>query len=128
MIDILNDISANRSDVYLRNTHTNMPLISTVISALINVAKEFGDLKKTYYVECDMAIADYAGKNNALAVIGDDTDFIIFEGNWKFWSASDMDMQNITTIWSIIKLDFVNILICPINKCHFLLLCMEETI
>lgn len=98
MIDILNDISANRSDVYLRNTHTNMPLISTVISALINVAKEFGDLKKTYYVECDMAIADYAGKNNALAVIGDDTDFIIFEGNWKFWSASDMDMQNITTM------------------------------
>lgn len=98
MIDILNDISANKSNEYLKTNHTNLPLISTVISALINVAKEFGELKKTYYVECDMAIADYANKNNALAVVGDDTDFIIFEGNWKYWSTADLDMQNITTM------------------------------
>lgn len=99
MIKILKEINTNKYNTQsLKRKHTNLPIISTVISALINVAKEFGELKKTYYSECDMEIVDFAIKNNVLAVVSDDTDFLIFEGNWKFWSANDINMENMTTM------------------------------
>lgn len=98
MMKVFEDIFTNTCNMEsLKKNHTNLPLISTVISAVINVATEFGEFVKSYYFECDMELVDYAVKNNALAVIADDTDFLIFKGDWKFWSANDMNMQSMTT-------------------------------
>lgn len=36
--------------------------------------------------------------NNAVAVIADDTDFLIYEGNWKYWSARNLKFDEMTTM------------------------------
>lgn len=44
--------------------------------------------------DCDFEVADYAKKHNAMAVFSADTDFLIFDGNWKFWNYKDLDFEN----------------------------------
>ncbi|XP_053663334.1 uncharacterized protein LOC128712467 [Anopheles marshallii] len=39
-------------------------------------------------LESDQALASYATKHNALAVITHDTDFLIFAGKWQLWHAN----------------------------------------
>lgn len=47
--------------------------------------------------DCDYEVASYAKKHNAMAVFSADTDFLIFEGNWKFWNLKNLDFKNFTT-------------------------------
>lgn len=99
MLQVLDDIYSNNYNFEtLKNKQRDLPLISTVVSALLNAAKEFGDVHKSFYSECDIAIAEYAAENNVLAVVSDDTDYMIFNGNWKFWSAAELEMQEMTTM------------------------------
>lgn len=49
-------------------------------------------------VECDTELSRYATQNNALAVVADDTDFLIYEGNWKYWSARNLNFAQLTTM------------------------------
>lgn len=48
-------------------------------------------------VECDTELSRYATMNNAVAVVADDTDFLIYEGNWKYWSARSLNLAKLTT-------------------------------
>lgn len=49
-------------------------------------------------VECDTELARYATINNAVAIIADDTDFLIYEGNWKYWSARNLKFNELSTM------------------------------
>lgn len=55
--------------------------------------KHYGKVKISTQVDCDAAIAQYAVENNALAVVANDSDFLIFEGNFQWWEADSMDME-----------------------------------
>lgn len=46
--------------------------------------------------DCDFEVADYATKCNAMAIFSSDTDFLIFDGNWKFWNFKDLDFEKFT--------------------------------
>lgn len=48
--------------------------------------------------DCDFEVADYATKHNAMAVFSADSDFLIFEGNWKFWNFNNLNFENFTAI------------------------------
>lgn len=49
--------------------------------------------------DCDLDIARYANKKKAMAIFTRDTDFMIFDGNWKYWSIDnkDLDLEKCTT-------------------------------
>lgn len=96
--DIYSEPDRIDSDFLLKKHSNDIPINSTVVPSLINLAMEFGELKKAYFDECDKEIADYAVKNNVLAVISDDTDFLIFDGDYEFWACRDLDLQNLTTM------------------------------
>lgn len=51
------------------------------------IAQKYGDF--SYSVECenDLELARYAMENDAIAIISNDFDFLIFDGKWKHWSS-----------------------------------------
>lgn len=61
------------------------------------IAKQYGTVHTAMDRECDQELAAYATANQALAVISNDTDFLIFEGNWRLWSSKDIDFQKFST-------------------------------
>nr|XP_029712871.1 uncharacterized protein LOC109402266 [Aedes albopictus] len=67
------------------------------ISALVAAAREKAVLITSYDVECDKDLAAYAKKHDALAIITSDTDFLIFEGNFRIWSSSDLNLKLMKT-------------------------------
>lgn len=79
----LNNIVASLDD--------RMNLSSTTFGLSL-VAQKFGDF---YYTEndCDLEIIEYANSHKALAIVSGDSDFFIFEGDWKLWSDQDFDFD-----------------------------------
>lgn len=46
--------------------------------------------------DCDRDIARYATKHSAVAIFSSDTNFMIFDGYWKFWSFHGIDFDAFT--------------------------------
>ncbi|KAL9695317.1 hypothetical protein quinque_014602 [Culex quinquefasciatus] len=67
------------------------------ISALVTAARKKGVLITSYDVECDLEVATFAKKHDALAVITGDSDYLIYEGKWRVWSSSDFDLDTMRT-------------------------------
>ncbi|XP_058825354.1 constitutive coactivator of PPAR-gamma-like protein 1 [Topomyia yanbarensis] len=62
-----------------------------------SLAKKYGSLKTSIERECDQELAAYANAVHAIAVISNDTDFMIFEGTWRYWSSKDLNLETLTT-------------------------------
>lgn len=67
------------------------------IAALVAAARKKGVLITTYDVECDRELAAFARKHDALAIITGDSDFLIYEGNFRLWSSSDLNLELMRT-------------------------------
>lgn len=63
---------------------------SSTGSPMLYDPETFGDFHYSVRNECDVEIAQYAKRHNAFAVITSDTDFLIFDGSYKFWSAKEL--------------------------------------
>lgn len=57
----------------------------TSVGSLIRMAREYGEVIVTTDFDCDAAVAQYAVQNNALAVLANDSDNLIYEGKWQYW-------------------------------------------
>jgi hypothetical protein len=66
-------------------------------SELQTICKMYGRTYVSFYNECDLEVATFAGIHNALAVIADDSDYLIYRGDWRYWSARQLDIENLTT-------------------------------
>uniref|UniRef100_A0A336MD79 CSON013631 protein n=1 Tax=Culicoides sonorensis TaxID=179676 RepID=A0A336MD79_CULSO len=80
--------------IAVQNIKYMTPPNSLIKSLLREVAKDFGPLIISTEYECDTVLAAYATKNNAYAVLTDDTDFLLYPGNWKVWFIKDLDKIN----------------------------------
>lgn len=62
-------------------------------------AKKYGKLIKSELKDCDTEIARFACNNpRVLAVLADDTDFLIFPGKWRYFSMRAMDVCTYETM------------------------------
>lgn len=55
--------------------------------------KQYGKIVISTHVDCDAAIAKYAAETDALAVVANDSDFLIYEGNFHWWDADSVRMN-----------------------------------
>lgn len=85
---------------YTRSADISSVLGST-LRAMIMMAKEFGDVHYSFRHECDLETARYATRHNALAIISSDTDFLIFAGRWRYWSAKDLHIDTLNQVKTI---------------------------
>nr|XP_040234302.2 uncharacterized protein LOC120956693 [Anopheles coluzzii]XP_040234303.2 uncharacterized protein LOC120956693 [Anopheles coluzzii] len=96
MIDVLDGINA-RMPLAVAANKFDRTLPNNTCIKLENVAKRHGELIVSTDLECDQALAIYATKRKALAVISHDTDFLIFEGGWQLWHANHIDVNKLIT-------------------------------
>ena len=65
---------------------------------LEKTARKHGTLTSTFNVECDTEMAEYASRTPAvLAIVADDTDFLIYSGNWRYFSIRNLDLDTLST-------------------------------
>lgn len=74
----LDEIAAVISKKGLKNS----PFASSELNA---IAQKYGEC--FFSDDCDLEMALFAKRNNARAIVSDSSNFFIFDGNWKFWSA-----------------------------------------
>lgn len=74
---------------------TKVPRIKPSLSFLKKYGKHFITVTK----ECDTELARYASNDpSVLAVLADDTDFLIFAGSWRYYSMENINLKDMTTI------------------------------
>lgn len=59
------------------------------------IAQKYGEFQYTIHDDCDLELARFAKENDAFAVVTNDSDFLIFEGKFKFWKASEFGFNRI---------------------------------
>lgn len=73
----------------------------SAVHAMIKISKTFGDVHYSFRHECDLEMAQYAMRENALAIVSSDTDFLIFDGSWRYWSAKDLHIGPLNQLRTI---------------------------
>lgn len=63
---------------------------------LMKMAVEYGTVIVDQ-TNCSSKIAKYAQSDEVLAMIQHDTDFLLFDGQYQYWSLSDLDTAQLTT-------------------------------
>uniref|UniRef100_A0A8W7Q155 Constitutive coactivator of peroxisome proliferator-activated receptor gamma n=1 Tax=Anopheles coluzzii TaxID=1518534 RepID=A0A8W7Q155_ANOCL len=96
MINVLDGIDAEPSLKEAADKFEQTIPYNTCIK-LKNVAKRHGKFIVCKDLKCDQALASYATKFKALAVVTHDTDFLIFEGRWQLWHANHIDVNKLIT-------------------------------
>lgn len=70
----------------IENKHIEFP--RPVLFGLDAIAKKYGQFHYTSAkVDLQIKMASFATRNNARAIVSDNSDFYIYNGDWKFWSA-----------------------------------------
>lgn len=60
------------------------------------IARRNGRTFKMYDVT--RSVAAYANEHKAFAVLGNNTDYLIFGGDWRYWNANKLHMRDMTTL------------------------------
>lgn len=77
----------------------DIPRLTTFLTMIEETAKKFGKLIVTVTKECDTEIARYAINNpSVLAVMSNDSDFLIFSGRWRYFSLNGIELKHLTTL------------------------------
>jgi len=62
------------------------------------LAEKHGTLKTAIDKECDTEMAQFACQNSrVLAILADDSDFLIFPGHWRYFSLRDLNQKTFET-------------------------------
>ncbi|XP_053690968.1 uncharacterized protein LOC128739500 [Sabethes cyaneus] len=61
------------------------------------IARKHGTFRISIVSDCDQDVTTYATTQQALAVITNDTDFLIFDATWHVWVAGGLNMNEFTT-------------------------------
>jgi hypothetical protein len=97
-LTILDQIRAGKPAQKIIAGNRNVPQVRLYFVQLKDICMAYGQLHIACYNECDLAVAAFASKHNALAVIADDSDYLMFEGNWRYWSAEQLNLTYLTTM------------------------------
>lgn len=95
--EIFDGIARGQSVAQILSAQTQSRALTSARHAVYQNAKKYGELYFCVVHEADAELAKYARDHNALAVIGKDSDFLIFEGKWEYWSSNDIDLDALTT-------------------------------
>ena len=76
----------------------DLPTTISHLEIAFDLAEKYGTLKTAMDRECDAEMAQFACRNSrVLAILSDDTDFLIFSGNWKYFSLQELDHETLKT-------------------------------
>lgn len=80
------------------STKNWVPIINSYESGIVKLLQNYGQIRYVIHNLCDLQLAKFAFNNNALAVVGDDSDYLIYRGKWKYWSSKDFNIDEFQTM------------------------------
>lgn len=96
---IYNGESLSSVQEYFEARNDDVPRLTTQNDLMIHIARQYGEFIETFTRECDSEIARYAYENmDVLAVLANDSDFLIFAGHWRYFSLKDINVNTLDTI------------------------------
>lgn len=104
------------NDVPLSKIVENMREVPSILACLPLIettVKKFGSLIVTVTKECDAELVQYSNKNPlVLAIIADDSDFLIFSGSWRYFSLRECNIESLVSFefnrkafWNYVELN-----------------------
>lgn len=98
-IDIIDMVYDGQSLDTIVESFFEIPRLTTFLNMIEETIRKFGRLIVTVTRECDTELARFANNDpSVLAIVANDTDFLIFSGTWKYFSLIDIDLEHLTTI------------------------------
>lgn len=101
MLKILDDVNRHVNSQQLVQRYTDIPH-SMDVSPLTTTCAKFGEFHFSYSAKSTadfrLEIAQFATRNNVLAVLANDIDFLIYEGDWKYWGSKTLNHNSLTTM------------------------------
>lgn len=97
MLTIIDAVDQGQPLHKIANKYYGMIPNNTCIK-LNHIASKHGPVIISYSAECDQELAVYALQHKAFAIITNDTDFLIYEGNWHLWSVDDINLGTLETL------------------------------
>lgn len=74
----------------------DVPYPISYLEIVEELAQKYGKLKTSINHECDAELVQYACKNSrVLAILSDDSDFLIYPGNWRYFSLDAMNHETL---------------------------------
>lgn len=101
IIEIIDQVNLNVpiSQIIADRGRKQLPSTGSGFEFLTKLAEKYGRRVVAVTRECDAEIAKFACENSSvIAVIADDSDFLIFPGTWRYFSTQNINLQNLTTI------------------------------
>lgn len=86
--------NGNTINEILRENNSIKMLKSTFYD-MAQKAQQYGEFVYSTKHENDVLLAQYANQHNALAIISGDSDYLIFDGPWLFWSVENDDFSQL---------------------------------
>lgn len=68
--------------------------LTTIFHDMAFVAQEYGEFYTSSKNESDCELASYAKQHDVMAIVSDDSDFLIYDGLWRLWSAGNMHFKH----------------------------------
>lgn len=97
-ISIIDKINHNYTVDEIARNHGKI-YANTMLNVIESVAIKFGTLRYAVSAECDKEIAQFATNQwRTLAVFSDDSDFLIFGGNWRYFSMKHLNSATFITM------------------------------
>lgn len=81
-----NSITNERKINEILRDNNSIKVLKSTFYDMAVMARQYGEMFYATKHENDVQLAQYAKNHNALAIISSDTDFLIFDGPWLFWS------------------------------------------
>lgn len=98
-IQLLDDIDASDGNTaaYVTRKTIDIKAPPAMEVNLQKLARDFGKLHTNYFRH-NQEIAQYIQQHNGsiLAILTNDTDFMVFDGDFQFWRANDIDMNELS--------------------------------
>lgn len=88
--DFYDQINAGASLKSICESMNGSTGLSSLYFSMKEIASKYGAFVHSTEHECDLEMARFATENKVFAVVTSDSDFFIFRGNYKFWSAKYM--------------------------------------
>lgn len=86
------------AEIVNRFENHDLPRINNNSRIIKRLAKSYGTLLTAITTECDAEIAKYAFENpSVIAVLSDDSDFLIFRGEWRYLSVRELILDTLVT-------------------------------
>lgn len=95
---VTNQIDQKQSLKEITQNIRDIPVPISHLEIVEFLARKYGTLKTALDIECDTKMVQFAcQQSRVLAIIADDSNFLIFAGNWRYFSLRDLDHKTLMT-------------------------------